>query len=75
MNPVDFTGRQIEVGYVIAYPVRRGSEMKLRSMTVEGIEIIRSTPPVYWLYGHSDKGRPVKVETPDRCIIIPGRIV
>lgn len=70
MYPVDYTGRRIEVGHVVAYPVRRRSEMKLRSMTVESIEIIRSTPPVYRLHGHNDNGRPAVVETPDRCIII-----
>ncbi len=70
LAPVDFTGRTIEIGHIIAYPVRRGSEMWLRRLTVEAIEIIQSTPPTFKLHGHNDNGRPAIIETPNRCVII-----
>ena len=67
---LDFGGRPIESGDTIAYPVRRGSEMWLRSLKVSHIEVIRSTPPVYHIAGSNDKGRMVKLENPDRCVIL-----
>jgi len=66
----DFGGRMIEPGDTIAYPVRRGSEMWLRSLRVSHIEVIRSTPPVYKIAGSNDTGRSVKLENPDRCVIM-----
>lgn len=66
----DFGGRPIEPGDVVAYPVRRGSEMWLRSLRVSHIEVIRSTPPVYRIAGSNDSGRPVRLENPDRCVIL-----
>jgi hypothetical protein len=70
LAPLDFTGRPIKVGHVVAYPVRRGSDMWLRKLTVESVEVIRSTPIVFKLHGHNDNGRYARIETPDRCIII-----
>jgi hypothetical protein len=67
---VDFGGRPIEPGDLIAYPVRRGSSMWLRSMRVSHIEVIRSTPPVYHIAGSNDEGRLVKLDHADRCVIM-----
>jgi len=32
--PVDFTGRTIEAGHVVVYPVRRTSDLRLHKLTV-----------------------------------------
>jgi hypothetical protein len=67
---VDFGGRVIEPGDIVAYPVRRGSEMWLRSLRVSHIDVIRATPPVYHIAGSNDTGRMVKLENPERCVIM-----
>jgi len=69
-NVLDFTGNPIEAGDVIAYPVRRGSDMWLRTLRVSHIETIRSTVPIYHICGSNDTGRTVKLENADRCIVI-----
>jgi hypothetical protein len=67
---LDFSGQVIEPGDIIAYPVRRGSDMWLRSLRVSHIDVIRSTPPVYRIAGTNDNGRLVKLENPLRCVVI-----
>jgi hypothetical protein len=70
LQPMDFTGRPIKVGQSIVYPVRRYSEMWLRSMIVEGIEVIRSTPPVFKIHGRNDTNHRACLTNPNRCVII-----
>lgn len=36
-SPTDFTGRAIEVGHVVVYPVRRGSDMRMKTLTVSHV--------------------------------------
>ena len=67
---LDFGGRPIEPGDLIAYPVRAGSEMWLRSMRVASIKMIRSKTPVFHLSGANDAGHLVCVEHPERCVIL-----
>jgi hypothetical protein len=69
---LDFIGRPIKAGDVVAYPVRRGADMWLRSLRVAHVDVIRSVPPVFKIVGTNDKGRTVKLEKPDRCVILPG---
>ena len=66
----DYLGNLIEPGDTVVYPVRRGSDMHLRTMRVSHIEVIRSTPPVLHVAGSNDNGRPVKLENPDRCVVV-----
>jgi hypothetical protein len=68
---LDFTGRPISSGDVVAYPVRRGADMWLRSLRVSHVDVIRSNPPVFKIVGTNDKGRVVRLEKPDRCVILP----
>jgi hypothetical protein len=71
MNTVlDFVGNPIEPGDTVAYPVRRGASMWLRTLRVSHIEMIRATVPVYRIAGSNDTGRLVRLENSDRCIVI-----
>ena len=36
-SPTDFTGRAIEAGHVVVYPVRRGSDMRMKKLTVSHV--------------------------------------
>jgi hypothetical protein len=72
MPAVDFGGEEIKPGQKVAYPVRRGGDMWLRSMVVSHIETIRAAEPVYHVVGTNDGGRPVKLDHPDRCVIMKG---
>jgi hypothetical protein len=72
MPAFDFSGAEIKAGDKVAYPVRRGSEMWLRFLIVSHIETIRAAEPVYHVIGTNDSGRPVKLEHPDRCVIMRG---
>ena len=64
----DFTGRQITTGVKLAYPVRRGSTMCLRSMVVNAVSKIDG---VTTISGINDKGSSVKLIQPSRTVIIP----
>jgi hypothetical protein len=72
MPAIDFGREEILPGMKVAYPVRRGSEMWLRFLTVSHIETIRAAEPVFHVVGTNDTGRPVKLEHPDRCVIMRG---
>lgn len=37
MKPVDFLGRTIETNHVIVYPVRRGSDLQMKTLTVSQV--------------------------------------
>ncbi len=64
----DFTGRRITEGVKLAYPVRRGSTMCLRSMVVNAV---LKTGEVVTIAGINDKGNSVKLTQPARTVIIP----
>lgn len=72
MNEVcrDFIGTAIEAGDIVAYPVRRGSDMKLRWMRVAAVDIIRATPIVFKLHGTNDKGDSVRLNNPHYCAVL-----
>ncbi|GMU26192.1 MAG: hypothetical protein AMXMBFR16_10970 [Candidatus Uhrbacteria bacterium] len=70
MNPLDFMGKEIKVGATVVYPVRRGSQMWLKSLLVEAVEVIRSTPPVFKIIGRNSDGFLTRLETPDRCVVV-----
>lgn len=58
----DFLERTIEVGDLLVYPVRRGSDMWLTKITVtdlgDGV-----------VHGTNDNGRRVTVKRPDRSVV------
>lgn len=72
MPALDFSGQEIISGMKVAYPVRRGGDMWLRYMYVSHIETIRAAEPVFHIVGTNDAGRTVKLENPDRCVIMKG---
>jgi hypothetical protein len=60
---VDFTGRTIETGHVVAYPVRRGSQMWLNKLTVT--EVRNNS-----IAGFNNIGRPVTIKNLQNVVII-----
>jgi hypothetical protein len=66
---VDFMGQRIKVGDVIAYPVRRGSEMVLKRATVcetPGQGCVVKTGIV----ALNPQGRRVTIQRPERCVVV-----
>jgi|WetSurMetagenome_2_1015567.scaffolds.fasta_scaffold122668_5 hypothetical protein len=67
---LDFGGRIIDPGDIVAYPVRRGSKMWLKAMQVSHVDIIRSDPPCFKIVGVNENGKKVRLEKSDRCVIL-----
>lgn len=59
----DFAGQPIEPGDLVAYPVRHGSDMYLRTLKVSSVK-------GKCIHGSNDKGRIVKLLHADRCVVI-----
>ncbi len=59
----DFLGREIEVGCMIVYPVRRQSAMWLTNMTVTDLGDGA-------VHGVNSKGRRITVSKVNRCVVI-----
>lgn len=59
----DFLGRDIEVGHLLVYPVRRGGSMWLRRLIVTDL-----TDDI--VHGTTDGGRNVWLHRPDRSVIV-----
>jgi hypothetical protein len=66
MEMKDFLGREIEVGHMLVYPVRRGSSMQLKKIRVSDL-----TDDV--IHGVNDIGRGVWLHKPDRSVIVTER--
>ncbi|MHC4296428.1 MAG: hypothetical protein ACYS7Y_03925 [Planctomycetota bacterium] len=64
----DFTKREIQVGNRIAYPVRQGSSMWMKTLVVRQITDGPSGPIVS---GTNDRGRRISVKNLKNCVIIP----
>lgn len=65
-NAVDFLGRTIRVGALVAYPVRRGSRMWLSKLRVQ--QIVPDQEP--WISGFSDIGRRVQVKNLANVLVV-----
>jgi hypothetical protein len=70
-NPgsVDFMGKDIKVGDIIVYPVRRRSDMTLKKATVfeaPGFGCVVKKGIV----ALNDEGRRVIIEKPERCAVV-----
>lgn len=63
----DFLGREIKVGDVLVYPVRRRSAMWLTKITVT--DLGNDT-----VHGTNDNGRRITLSKPNRSIIAPSII-
>lgn len=68
LNVKDFTGRVIVAGVKLAYPVRRGSTMCMRSMVVNSVTMVGKDTVIS---GVNDKGNQVKLTQTSRVVIIP----
>jgi len=63
----DFLGRQIKAGDMICYPVRRGSKMWLKKLTVEAV---RDMPQGPCVSGTNDAGRRVSIYNLGNCVVV-----
>lgn len=68
MTAKDFADREIKVGDVCAYPVRRGSRMWLNRLLVQAI--VPEMDGSLKLKGTNRDGHPVTITTLDRVVII-----
>jgi len=67
MKPVDFTGRDILPGDLVAYPVRRGSNMQLKTARVTSWTYRADT---FIMLALNDNGRRINLTHPDRIIVL-----
>ena len=81
-NPRDFLGKQIEVGHVVVYPVRRRSDMVLKSARVSVVNTVkrpivqgsraRKLVVDHLIEAVTDSGRRVTLRRPERLVIVEG---
>jgi hypothetical protein len=65
MTPaVDFTGRTIEAGHVVVYPVRRGSSMWLNKLNVT--QVCDDS-----IAGYNSAGRLLNIRNLQNVVIVP----
>jgi hypothetical protein len=60
----DFVGQPIKLGQTILYPVRRKSDMHLCKATVISLNPLTVK-----------SGRYSRTPKPERCIVIPGKVI
>jgi len=66
----DYLGVIIQAGDTVVYPVRQGAAMWLQHLCVSHIEVIRANNPVFKVCGTNSVGRQVKIDHPNRCVIV-----
>jgi hypothetical protein len=69
-SAADFLGARIETGQVVVYPVRQGSSMWLKKITVEAIQ---DGPRGAVVIGRNDTGRTVRLHELKRCVVVGGK--
>lgn len=69
MTVTDYVGREIKAGCSLAYPVRRGSEMKLKRLTVQQVIPGDEQKPAY-VSGFNTDGRRVYVHCLKNAVVI-----
>lgn len=67
-KPLDFLGREIRVGDVCIYPVRRGSKMWLHRVSIKKILFDPSGEPI--LRGEREDGYIVRINSLERVVIL-----
>ena len=72
LTPRDFLGREINVGNMIVYPVRRGSSMWLNKIRVTAIGSVQKQEQREYrpVHGVNDNGRRITLSKPERSIIV-----
>lgn len=63
----DFLGKPIIAGATICYPVRRGSQMWLKKLSVQSVQ---DTPRGICVSGTNDAGRRISVFNLTNCVIV-----
>lgn len=63
----DFLGKSITAGTVICYPVRRGSKMWLKKLSVLAVQ---DTPRGVCVSGTNDTGRRIAVYNLENCVVV-----
>lgn len=63
----DFLGKPITAGETICYPVRRGSSMWLKSLTVLSVQ---DTPGGVRVSGTNANGRRVSIANLENCVVV-----
>jgi hypothetical protein len=69
-TPVDFLGRKIKEGDTLVYPVRRGSSMWLKKITVTRITESDRGGVKTIVIGVNDSGRRITLMKPERSVIV-----
>ena len=63
----DFLGNPIVVNDTVVYPVRRGSSMWLKSLTIDAV---RDTTKGVRISGRNSSGNPVSIQNIQNCIVV-----
>jgi hypothetical protein len=63
----DFLGKPITAGATVCYPVRRGSRMWLKKLTVLAVQ---DTPKGVCVSGTNDAGRRISIRNLDNCVVV-----
>ena len=70
-GPIDAVGVPIRVGDLIAYPVRRGSRLSIKTARVISWDILYDSPqPTNLILASNAKGRVIRISRPDRCVVV-----
>jgi hypothetical protein len=64
---IDFLGKPITARATVCYPVRRGSKMWLKKMTVLAVQ---ETPKGVCVSGTNDAGRRISIYNLDNCVVV-----
>ena len=72
MSPtiVDFMGEVLRLGDTVVYPVRRGSEMVLKSAVVSETPCASNFASIRGVHCLNSEGRRVIIQRPERCVIV-----
>ena len=63
----DFMGKTIKASDIICYPVRRGSSMWLKKLTVLAVQ---KTPRGTCVSGTNDTGRRISIYNLSNCVVV-----
>ena len=64
----DFLGKPITAGAIVCYPVRRGSKMWLKKLTVLTVQ---DGPKGICVSGTNDAGRRISIYNLNNCVVVP----
>jgi hypothetical protein len=67
VTATDFLGNPIQVRDTIVYPVRRGSAMWMKKLTVDAV---RDTTNGVRISGRNEAGNPVSIQNVQNCVVV-----